>query len=226
MKLAGILEQTTQLLLCIDAPLVRSGFDPDNAFSVKVRFVHTRWNGQGNNHIAIFKKYILRLHHKRTANMLTGCIADQLIHIMHFSGRYARNGSIIPYANKNNATIGIGKSGHFRSQRIRIVDSGLELACAVLTRSDLLPERLKSECHASPLQQDFFTASCIHDNQNSRKTYCLPDKMSAAALLAATKVSGRNCAYFFLVKSTFLCVSISEIMSMLNLPLFARLTAK
>ena len=53
-----------------------------------------------------------------------------------------------------------------------------------------------------------------------------PSRISAATLLATESVSGRNWAYIFLVKSAFLCVSISEMISMLNLPLLARLTAK
>ena len=51
---------------------------------------------------------------------------------MQFSGCYAGQCSIILHADKGYTTIGIGKGGHFRQpRRIRIVDSGLELACAV-----------------------------------------------------------------------------------------------
>ena len=53
-----------------------------------------------------------------------------------------------------------------------------------------------------------------------------PSRISAATLLVTERVSGRNWAYFFVVKSAFLCVSIFEIISMLNFPLLARLTAK
>ncbi len=151
MKLAGILEKTAQFLFGIDAPLVRPGFQPNDAFSVKIGFVHSRRNSQGNNHISIFKKNVLRLHHKRAADMLTGGVADQLVRRMHFLGCHAGNGSIILHADKDDAPVGIGEGGHFRSQRIRIVDSGLELACAVLACGGLFPERLKCECHAGSL---------------------------------------------------------------------------
>lgn len=226
MELAGILKKTAQFLFRIDTSLVRPGFQPDDAFPVKVGLVHSCRNGQGDNHISIFEKNVLRLHHKRAADMLAGGVADQLVRIMQFSRCYAGQCSIILHADKNYAAVGIGEGGHFRSQRIRIVDSGLELACAVLACGGLFPERLKCECHACSLQYYLFPHYVYTIIGTAAKSYRWPERMSAAALLAAAKVSGRNWAYFFLVKSTFLCVSISEIMSMLNLPLLARLTAK
>ena len=156
MELAGILKKTAQFLFRIDTSLVRPGFQPDNAFPVKVGFVHSCRNGQGDNHISIFKKNVLRLHHKRAADMLAGGVADQLVRIMQFSGCYAGQCSIILHADKNYAAVGIGEGGHFRSQRIRIVDSGLELTCAVLACGGLFPERLKCECHACSLQYYLF----------------------------------------------------------------------
>ena len=84
--------------------------------------------------------------------MLAGGVADQLVRIMYFLGCYAGDGSIILHADKDDAAVGIGEGSHFRSQRIRIVDSGLELACAVLACGGLFPERLECECHVGSLQ--------------------------------------------------------------------------
>lgn len=127
-----ILKEAAEFLLGLHAPFVGTGFQPDHALAIEVRFVQPFGHCHGNHGSLVAHRNVLRGGRDWTADALGSGIADQLIDTPHVLGRQSDKRAVVGHADQDRAAAAVGKGQQFCGQRIGIRDVRFELPAAVL----------------------------------------------------------------------------------------------